>query len=348
MSGNPGNGDGVGLEISGQKSEKECSMEVFPKPVIVVSKCLGFEACRYNKQIISDYFVNKLTELVNFIPICPEVEIGLGVPREPIRLVKEKEKLTVYQPATGKQFTEKMNIFLDDFFTKLEVVDGFILKNRSPSCGKGDVKIYQSFKQPSPSTRGNGFFGQRIADTLSDAAVDDEGRLRNYQIRDHFLTKLYTRARFRTIKEQMKMGALVDFHSRHKLLLLAYNQELYRQCGRIVANHENLEIREVITRYEEKMNSIFHTPFTYTAMINTLHHAFGWISDGLSQEEKQFFLNTVEEYRDERIPLSTVIHLLNSYAIRFNNEYLRNQVLLQVYPETLTEITDSGKGRKLS
>jgi len=82
-------------------------------------------------------------------------------------------------------------------------------------------------------------------------------------------------------------------------------------------------------------------------MINTLQHAFGWASEGLSKPEKKFFLNTLEEYRDERIPLSTVVHLLHSYAIRFNNEYLLSQVLLQVYPEDLTEITDSGKGRKL-
>ena len=322
-------------------------MDVFPKPKIVVSKCLGFSACRYNKQIISDYFVDHLSDHVCFIPVCPEVEIGLGIPREPIRLVREKEELSLYQPATKKIYTENMNTFIDQFFAGLEDVDGFILKNRSPTCGKGDVKIYQSFKQPAPTTRGNGFFGQKIEDTFPDAAVEDEGRLRSYQIRDHFLTKLFTRARFRKIKEKVKMGALVDFHSRHKLLLLAYNQELYRQCGRIVANHDRVEIRKVFSLYEKKLSSIFQTPFTYTSMINTLHHAFGWISDGLSKEEKQFFLNTVEEYRDERIPLSTVIHLLQSYAIRFNNEYLLSQVLLQVYPQDLTEITDSGKGRKL-
>lgn len=322
-------------------------MDVFPKPKIVVSKCLGFAACRYNKQIISDYFVDHLADHVRFIPVCPEVEIGLGVPREPIRLVREQEELTLYQPATGKRYTYEMDTFINKFFAELEEVDGFILKNRSPTCGKGDVKIYQSFTQPAGSSRGNGFFGQKIEEAFPDAAVEDEGRLRSYQIRDHFLTKLFTRARFRKIKKTGQMGAMVDFHSRHKLLLLAYNQELYRQCGRIVANHDRLEMGEVFTRYEKKLSSIFQASFTYTSMINTIHHAFGWISDGLSKEEKQFFLNTVEEYRDERIPLSTVIHLLNSYAVRFNNEYLLSQVLLQGYPKDLTEITDSGKGRKL-
>lgn len=323
-------------------------MKNFPKPVVVVSKCLGFEACRYNQQMLSDYFVDQLADLVEFIPVCPEVEIGLGVPRDPVRLVKEKDKLTLYQPATGKKFTDKMNTFINGFFNSLDEVDGFILKNRSPSCGWGDVKIYQSFKQPASSTRGSGLFGQRIQESFPDAAVEDEGRLRNYQIRDHFLTKLYTRARFREVKENPTMGKMVDFHSRHKLLLLAYNEELYRQSGRIVANHEKLPVNEVVEKYQEKMNDILRTGFKYTAMINTLHHAFGWVSDGLSKEEKQFFLNTVEEYRDERVPLSTVIHLLNSYAVRFNNEYVANQVLLQVYPVSLTEISDSGKGRKLS
>jgi len=323
-------------------------MQHFAEPIVVVSKCLGFDACRYNKQMLSDHFVDQLADHVRFIPVCPEVGIGLGVPREPVRLVSEKEELSLYQPATGKVYTDEMDTFIDEFFADLEEVDGFILKNRSPTCGKGDVKIYQSFKQPSRSKRGNGMFGQRIQETFPYAAVEDEGRLRNYQIRDHFLTQLYTRARFRKVKENPTMGAMVDFHSRHKLLLLAYNEKLYRQCGRITANHEKLPVDEVLRKYEEIMNAIFQTPFKYTAMINTLQHAFGWTSDGLSKEEKQFFLNTLEEYRDERIPLSTVVHLLHSYAIRFNNEYLLSQVLLQVYPEDLTEITDSGKGRKLS
>ena len=176
-------------------------------------------------------------------------------------------------------------------------------------------------------------------------AIEDEGRLKNFQIREHFITKLYIIARFREIRSEPKMGALVDFHSKHKLLLLAYNQTHYRMCGRIVANHNKLKPAQVYNEYEIELAHILRKIPRFTAIINTLQHAFGWISDGLSTEEKTYFLNSIEEYRDERIPLSAVIRLIHGAAIRFNNSYLQNQVFLNPYPADLIEITDSGKGR---
>jgi uncharacterized protein YbgA (DUF1722 family) len=141
------------------------------------------------------------------------------------------------------------------------------------------------------------------------------------------------------------MKDLVEFHSKHKLLLLAYNQSHYRICGRIVANHEKLEIKHVLKKYEVELGHIFSKLPRFTAIINTLQHAFGWISGGLSSDEKKYFLNSIEEYRDERIPLSAVIRIINAAAIRFNNSYLQDQVFLSPYPLELIEITDSGKGR---
>jgi uncharacterized protein YbgA (DUF1722 family)/uncharacterized protein YbbK (DUF523 family) len=320
-------------------------MNSFPRPIVVVSKCLGFDSCRYNGQIVNDRFIHLLKPFVEFITVCPEVEIGLGVPRSPIRIALRDDKKVLYQPATERLVTDQMVAFTDQFLTSLADVDGFILKNRSPSCGSGDVKIYQGFEKTAGSTRGSGFFGGEVLERFSGLAIEDEGRLKNFAIREHFLIKLFTLARLRKVRNEKTMKALVQFHSRHKLLFLAYHQAGYRQAGKTVANHEKLPIENVLERYEEQVKLILTKMPNYKSMINSLQHAFGGISDGLTKEEKIFFLNTIEEYRDERIPLSTVLHLLKGYALRFNNTYLLEQVFLQPYPVELMEITDSGKGR---
>lgn len=318
---------------------------MFPRPRIVISKCLTFDNCRYNGEVIPDTFVDKIKPYVEFIPICPEVEIGLGTPREPIRIVDVGGKNELYQPATGKFFTDKMYSFTERYLKSLKNIDGFILKNRSPSCGPGDVKIFKGFEKSAMATRGNGLFADEAIRQFPNAAIEDEGRLKNHQLREHFLIKLYTFTRFRLIRSSIKMGELVDFHSRHKLLLLAYNQSQYRICGRIVANLDHIDTGHVFDEYEKGLIRIFKKIPRYTSIINTLQHALGWISDGLSKKEKSFFLNSIEEYRDERIPLSVILQLIYAAAIRFNNTYLLNQVFLNPYPRELMDITDSGKGR---
>jgi uncharacterized protein YbgA (DUF1722 family)/uncharacterized protein YbbK (DUF523 family) len=318
---------------------------MFPKPRIVISKCLGFDRCRYNGEIIPDLFIEKLREHVEFVTICPEVEIGLGIPRAPIRIVEESEELNLFQPESGKYFTGQMEKFTDKYLSSLTDIDGFILKNRSPSCGPADVKIFYGFEKSAGAYRGSGLFGGEVVRRFSQVAIEDEGRLKNFTIRDHFLIKLYTLTRFRLAQKRADMGALVKFHSEHKLLLLAYNQAHYRLCGKIVANHEKRKSSDVYQLYYQELVHILKSNPRYTAMINTLQHAFGWISKNLSKEEKQFFIRSLEEYRDERIPLSTLLHLIHAWAIRFKNDYLLAQVLLNPYPRELTEITDSGKGR---
>ena len=211
---------------------------MFPKPRIFVSKCLGFDKCRYNGQTIPDDFIDKLGEHVEFITVCPEVEIGLGTPRAPIRIVEKKGKLEIYQPETDLFFTDKMISFSRNYIASLKDIDGFILKNRSPSCGPADVKIYHGFDKSAGAYRGSGIFGGEILERFQNAAIEDEGRLKNFDIREHFLIKLYTLARFRMAKKSGKMKDLVKFQSEHKLLLLAYNQAHYRQSGKIVANHD--------------------------------------------------------------------------------------------------------------
>ncbi|MDY6822501.1 MAG: 2-thiouracil desulfurase family protein [Thermodesulfobacteriota bacterium] len=168
--------------------EREKPME---KPTVVVSKCLGFDHCRYNGQMIPDSFVENLAEHVEMIPVCPEMAIGLGVPRDPVRVVLVNGEPRLYQPATGEDFTEAMEQFTHEFLAGLPAVDGFIMKSRSPSCGIRDVKIYHHMDRPDTGTeRGGGMFGGRLKALFPGTAIEDEGRLKNFSIRKHFLSHL--------------------------------------------------------------------------------------------------------------------------------------------------------------
>lgn len=322
-------------------------MAKFPKPVVVVSKCLGFAHCRYDGQTIENPFVPRFQEFVEFRPVCPEVEIGLGIPRKPIRIVTVEGKNRLYQPATERDVTQEMETFVDSFLNSLTEVDGFFLKNRSPSCGTQDVKIYPGFENVSRTFRGDGFFGGEVLKRFDGLPVEDEGRLRNFTIRENFLTKLFTFARLRDVKKSGSMKALIDFHTTHKLMLMGYNQTQMRALGKIVANQEQNEFDAVLSAYQHHLKLALASMPKFTAMINVLMHAFGGFKDVLSKEEKQFFLESLEEYRDERIPLSAVLHVLRAWAIKYDNTYLLTQTFMEPYPHELVEITDSGKGRKL-
>jgi len=319
--------------------------EKVPRPSVVVSRCLGFDSCRYNGQTIPDSFVDLLGDHVDYVTVCPEVEIGLGVPRQPIRIAMEDDERALFQPSTGRDVTAEMTGFVDEFLSSLEDIDGFLLKNRSPSCGITDVKIFNSKGRDAQSTRGAGFFGGEVQARFPLAAVEDEGRLKSYDIRHHFLTRLYAAARFRAAHESGRMRDIIDFHSRYKLLFMAYNQSRYRACGKIVANHDKLPVEEVYDAYADEMAFLLERQPKYTSMINTLQHALGWVSEGLSAGERKEFLDLIEEYRDERIPLVALLRLIRTWAVRFENDYLMNQYLLQPFPMELVRMADSGKGR---
>ena len=317
------------------------------RPKLVFSRCLGFEACRYNGQIISDAFVEKLKPFVDGVVLCPESDIGMGIPRDPVRIVIENDVPVLFQPASGKRWTEQMNEYCSKTLGELGWVDGFLLKSRSPSCGFKDTKIYRGFDSSSGHKKGPGFFGRAVCEKFPDHPVEDEGRLKNWSIRDQFLTGVYTRAKFRAVLESEEMGQLVDFHSRNKLLYMSINQNAMRKMGRIIANHEKVHFSEVTAKYGKELGELLKTPSSYTNIINTALHAFGGVTEELSSKERKYFLDLLEEYRDERIPVSAVYTVLKSWALRMDNDYLLNQTFLSPYPKELTEITDSGKGRNL-
>jgi uncharacterized protein YbgA (DUF1722 family)/uncharacterized protein YbbK (DUF523 family) len=322
-------------------------MRNLPKPRLISSKCIEFDACRYNGVMVPSPVVRLLQPFVEFHPVCPEVEIGLGVPRDPVRIVRVGNQLRLLQPDTGKDFTREMETFVESFLDTVEGIDGFILKFRSPSCGLKDVKIYSGTQKGASASRGAGFFGHAVTERFSGLAVEDEGRLKNYRIREHFLTKLFTLAAFREVEASRSMGEVVRFHTENKFLLMAYGQKHLKVMGRMVANPEKKPTQEVIADYRRGLGEALANAPRYTSCINVLMHAMGYFSKELSPREKSFFLDSLEDYRAQRTPLSVPVGIMKSYIIRFEEPYLMQQTFFQPYPESLVSVTDSGKGRDL-
>jgi len=321
-------------------------MRDFLKPNVIVSKCLGFEACRYNGQVIRDDFVKSLEKHVNYVPVCPEVAIGLGIPRFPVRIVAS-DSVSLIQHSTNTNLTNVMNDFSERFLSELKDVDGFILKNRSPSCGINDVKVYRLAERPVSLGKSSGFFGGKVLARFAGLAIEDEGRLKSYTIREHFLTKLFSLTSFRGVRKSDKMSELVRFHTNNKFLLMSYGQKDLRILGNIVANHERKDPVQVMQDYEKAIRNTMENPPKATNRINVLMHIFGYFSKELSGEEKRFFSETVELYREGRIPFISALTMLRSWAIRFGDDYLMYQSYFEPYPDDLMELSDAGRKLEL-
>jgi uncharacterized protein YbgA (DUF1722 family)/uncharacterized protein YbbK (DUF523 family) len=315
------------------------------RPRIVISKCLGFDHCRYNGDMVRAELVERLKDHVDFIPVCPEVEIGLGVPRRPIRVVSGSGIKQLVQPATEKDVASEMNDFVDSFLDNVGEIDGFILKSRSPSCGLYDVKYYAKIEKSPVIEKGSGFFGEAVKNRYGQLAVEDEARLLNPKIREHFLTKLFTLARFRTVKKTNSIKPLMDFHANNKYLFMAYNQAEMRQMGKLIGTQKGRSLDEVFLDYQEHLYNVFNKGPKFSSYVNVLHHTFGYVSKYLSSEEKAFFLDMGDMYVDDRTPLSTCLTLIRSWVVRFDVEYLANQTIFEPYPFELGETFDTDRWR---
>jgi len=310
------------------------------KPVVVCSRCLGFQPCRYNGQVLNDPLIDALHTWVDFITPCPESDIGLGIPRHPVRIVEKDEKLYLIQLITEKNVTEEMKRYSLETLSVLTDVDGFILKSRSPSCGIFDVKRYPSISKTASTGKGAGFYGGAVTENFQGLAIEDEVRLGNEKIRHHFLTKLFTLADFRRVQRTSKASELVDFQSRNKLLLMAYNQEEMKQLGRIVAAQAETGIDEAVKLYRGHLIMAMQRGVKHNSHINVLQHAFGYVSSDLSKDERVFFLETLEMFREDRVQLVTLLNLMMSWILRFKVEYLHEQTYFNPYPAALTRHFD--------
>lgn len=313
------------------------------KPILVISKCLGFEACRYNGGIENNVFIENLRNYVEFITVCPEADSGLPVPRDALRIIQKDNKFELVVSKTGQYMTAKLDVFTEKFLNNLGDIDGFILKNKSPTCGIKDAKIYTSIDKGAAIKRGKGIFVQRITNKYPDIIIEDEGRLTNFKIREHFLTRIFVLASFREAKKNNSIEKLKDFHIKNTLLFLAYSQKYSKLLDSLIYNYDSFNSKLLFEEYEKYLYRLLERAPRYTSNINVLLKSIDSFKDNMTQEEIQFIWDTIDKYKKGLIPFSVPLYLVKGYIVRFDLVHLSNQSFFMPYPEELIHVNDSGK-----
>lgn len=310
------------------------------KPKIVVSECLYGTKCRYDGQGYNDKVIQSLKDYLDIQTVCPELAIGLSIPREPIRIEmnKENEEYRLIDYNSKNDYTNQMTEFSEEFINGLDDIDGFILKSRSPTCGLKDAKVYYCGNKCSIRSNENGFFSQKIIDKYDYLPIENEGRLKNYNIRDNFFTRIFFINNLKNNKN------IIEFHKNNLLLLKSYDEESTNEVSDIL-NENRME--DQVHQYKEKVLNIVSNQRKKENKLSIIIKVFEKYKNMLNEEEINMFNGLIESYENQRIPFSTLEVVIKMYATRFKDKDILNQTFFYPYPENLINITDSGKGRKL-
>ncbi len=302
-----------------------------------VSSCLLGEKVRFDGGHKLDRFLTEtLGRFVEFVPVCPEVEMGLPTPRETLRLVGDQESQRLVFSKSGEDITEAMTLWAQKRVAELEKEDlcGFVFKSKSPSSGMERVKLYD--RNGVPNKHGVGLFARVFMEHFPLLPVEEDGRLHDPGLRENFIETIFVLKRWRDASAAgMTRGKLVDFHTRHKLLLLAHSTELYRQMGKLVAATEPMEDRELFERYLALLVKALRLRTSVPKHVNVLQHVLGYFKQQLSADEKQEVLSIIDSYRARQIPLIVPITLLNHFVRKYDQEYLKQQLYLNPHPAEL-------------
>lgn len=299
------------------------------KPTILISACLNGLEYRYNGTSVNDELVNKIKSLFNLINICPEVSIGLGIPRKPIRLTKENQKIKVIQEETNLDVTKKLEEFSYETIEKYkDKICGVILKAKSPSCGIANAKFYVSGKVYG---RTYGIFARVLKENSPYLPMIDERKLRNKDLLWEFLTKVFMLHRFQKAKQNI--NKLLDFHTKYKYLFMSISQKHLKILGQILTKYKKQNFKEIFNIYEETLKEMLKLSFKKSNLLNTLTHIFAHISKNISKQEKTNFLKMIDKYKHSKIYFISIVEILRIYILRFNDEYLLNQHFFDPLPE---------------
>ena len=305
----------------------------YARPIIGISKCLEFDMCRYDGSRINNNFVRNMKKYVDFVPICPEVGIGLGTPRKPIRLVKIDGKKNLYQPSSEKNLTQEMHNFTQKFVASTEVLDGFIFKRDSPTCGISDVRLYHKLGTDSGYQKTSGMFSEGISVEFPNMVKEDEKRLSNILIREHFLTRIFVLANLRESLKQQSIEKLFEFYSKSMLLLLCHDEKLTAELGLIFKIEDDFEI--ISKKFQKIVYDILSSNVKKTPMIDTFDYMFDFVKSKLSESEQSHYKSLIDEFENDLISHSQISTLLYSWALRYNVKLILEQSLFDPFPKNL-------------
>jgi uncharacterized protein YbgA (DUF1722 family)/uncharacterized protein YbbK (DUF523 family) len=304
---------------------------------IGISSCLLGNEVRWNAgHKLDKYLTHTLGQFVEYVPVCPEVEAGFGIPRESMRLVGDPDHPRLITFKSKTDHTEHMLAWAAKRVKELEKEDlcGFIFKSDSPSSGMIRVKVYND--KGMPHKVGIGIFARAFMEHFPMIPVEDDGRLNDPLIRENFMEQIFTMKRWRDrLAVKRSMGNLVDFHTRNKLLILSHSQKHYRLMGQLVAEGKKMPIKELYDQYQQILTEALKLKTTIKKHSNVMQHLMGYFKKQLTPDEKQELLEAFEQYRNELVPLIVPITLINHYVRKYDQPYLKQQTYLNPHPVEL-------------
>ncbi|MBN1931325.1 MAG: DUF523 and DUF1722 domain-containing protein [Desulfobacterales bacterium] len=302
-----------------------------------ISACLLGEKVRYDGGHKLDRFLtDTLGKYVQYLPVCPEVECGFPIPREALQLMGDFEAPMFVTTKTGVDYTDRVIQWSEKRVGEIEKENlcGFIFKSKSPSCGMERVKVYTENKIP--LKKGEGIFAGIFMKHFPLIPVEEEGRLHDPILRENFIERIFTLKRWReNIAENRGVGKIVNFHTRHKLLILSHSPKYYRQMGSLVAHGAEISTKQLYDQYEILLMEALKLKTTLKKHMNVMQHIMGYFKKQLSTDEKQELIEIIEQYRESYIPLIVPITLINHYVRKYDQPYLKKQVYLHPHPIAL-------------
>lgn len=299
-----------------------------------ISACLVGEKVRYDGSHQHNRFLTQeLGRFIEYVPVCPEVEMGLPIPRESLRLIGSVDQPRLVFAKSGQDITAEMTAWAEQRVRRLEQdqLCGFIFKSRSPSSGMARVKLYD--QNGVPNKAGVGLFARIFMQHFPLLPVEEDGRLNDPVLRESFIERVFTLKRWRDAMAREKSHrALMTFHARHKLLLMSHSVEIYRQSGKLVGQGQAVEIDELYQRYWTLMMKGLGLKTTVAKHVNVLQHIQGYFKKQLTADEKQELVELIEAYRQRLLPLIVPVTLLNHFVRKYDQPYLQQQWYLNPHP----------------
>ena len=313
-------------------------MSAQPEPIrLGISSCLLGEQVRFDGGHKRDPFlVETFGRFVEWVPVCPEVELGLGTPREALRLVRTADGIRMVNTRSGRDISDAMRAWAGKRAEALakERLAGYVLKKDSPSCGMERVKIYTDGGMP--EKQGRGLFAEALMHRFPQLPVEEEGRLSDPRLRDNFVERVFAYVRLRALFEaRWTVGDVVRFHTAHKMTLLAHEPAIYDELGRQVAKAKGADRGAFAAQYRDRFMDALARMATTRKHTNVLMHMAGHFKALLDADEKQELLTTIHDYREGLVPLVVPLTLVRHHVRRHKVEYLAGQVYLDPHPKEL-------------
>ncbi len=303
-----------------------------------ISTCLLGENVRFDGGHKRDsYLTETLGKFVEWIPVCPEVEIGLGTPRESLHLAGDAQAPRLVTTKTNQDHTVTMLKFAQAKIEQLKPLqlNGYILKKDSPSCGMERVRVYP--EKGMPATRnGVGLFARVLMEKMPNLPIEEEGRLNDPKLRENFIVRLFCHQRWQLLREKpFRLADLMAFHAQHKLLLLAHHEKNYREMGKLVAEGKSQAPKDLLARYEALYFAALRQPAPRRKHANVLQHLAGYFKKQLDEKDKQELHATIADYQCGLLPLIVPLTLIKHYITKFDVQYLQDQIYLNPHPKEL-------------